>query len=109
MLCAGPEVHSCQANDTELMLPLVSYSEGVWRLALERSVPEAGAVTCFIEPGLVSTPLKLSSCTSAAFELIFVAEMFSAMNLATASGSTTAAMPALMSVQCHFCGAVDAL
>ena len=71
VLCAGPEVHSCQASETDLMLPLVSYSEGAWmRLALEGSVPEAGAVTCDNEPGLVSNPLSLSSCTSAAFELI---------------------------------------
>ena len=94
MLFAGPERHSCQASETELMLPLVSYSEGAWmRLALEHSVPEAGAVTGINEPGLVSTPLTLSPCTSAAFELIFIAEMFSAMILATASGSPTVAPP----------------
>ena len=94
VLCAGPEQHFCQASKTELMLPLVSYIEGAWmRLHLERSVSKAGAVTCATEPGLVNTPLTLSSCTSAAFELMFIAEIFSAMSLAPASGSPTAAPP----------------
>ena len=63
------------------------------RLPLERSVAEAGAVTCVTEPGRVNTPLTLSSCTSAAFELMFIAKIFSAMSLATASGSPTAVPP----------------
>ena len=63
------------------------------RLHLERPVSKAGAVTCVTEPGLVNTPLTMSSCTSAAVELMFVAEIFSAMSLATASGSPTAAPP----------------
>ena len=63
------------------------------RLPLERSDFEAGAVTCVDEPDLVNTPLTLSSCTSAALELMFIDEIFSAMSLATASGSPTAAPP----------------
>ena len=71
------------------------------RLPLERSVSEAGAVTCVDEPGLVNTPLTLSSCTSVALALMFIAEIFSAISLATASGSHSCATTQLLQTSLH--------
>ena len=54
VVCAGPEFHSCQANNTVLILPLVSYNVGACMgLALRRfaSAGMSGKMTSCLAAG----------------------------------------------------------